>query len=479
MKMNAVMEIAAPSSKPVASNSGALRILLLAAALLVVTASSGTGATTSTTNLHHLRHRAVPPPPPDDADGGVPPSDEPDTASDGLRSNRDALGNALLRLYRARNINGETLRQPGTPQNLALEWVAGSANFASLSDARRAQRFVLAAFYYSTYKQPNLFYHDDDGGGDGAPDGVLGWTSAANWMAPDGDECDWEGIACDDGGAVTEVSLPGHNLSGELPVELAFLSETLRIVDLSSNQIYVNGDDDNAERTPFRHLDRVTSLIMDDNFVLCSRGLPAGIGEMTSLRKLDFSYNLLQGPIDGTAFENLGQLQHFEVEANYLSGGLPIELLLLPNLTYLYIRRNNLDLDLAEIFANGTLPSLFAFWVDNNNVVGPIPPSIATKTGLASLSIADSSLGGLIPVEMGQLQGLRRVWLYRNQLTGQVPAEVGDLQRLEVFEVHDNDLTGTMPPGVCEAVRSSQYSFKALTADCAEVLCEDCCTACY
>jgi len=169
------------------------------------------------------------------------------------------------------------------------------------------------------------------------------------------------------------------------------------------------------------------------------------------------------------------------VEANYLSGELPDELLHLDSLIYLYVRRNQLDVYLPEVLADDTLPSIFSLWLDSNNVVGPIPPSIASKSDLASLSIATANLAGPLPSELGLLEGLRRIWMYENQLTGSIPSQLSQLTRLEVLELHGNLLTGEMPSEVCNTIQTSAYTKRSLSADCNEIICPEgsCCTQCY
>lgn len=119
-------------------------------------------------------------------------------------------------------------------------------------------------------------------------------------------------------------------------------------------------------------------------------------------------------------------------------------------------------------------------WLDGNDIFGTIPTQIGLMTGLASVSIANSTLTGTIPTEMGNLHQLERLWLFDNQLTGSIPFTLNNLPKLEVVEFHDNQLKGTMPKGICSAVDKSDYKFKSLTSDClSKVTCSDCCTKCY
>jgi Leucine-rich repeat (LRR) protein len=172
-------------------------------------------------------------------------------------------------------------------------------------------------------------------------------------------------------------------------------------------------------------------------------------------------------------------LQHLEIESNYLSGPIPASVGLLPDLIYLYARRNIFEIHLPSMLANNTYPSLFSLWLDNNDVSGSIPTTVGLVKDLASFSITNAALTGSIPTEFGNLVGLKRVWLYNNQLSGGLPTQLENLKELQVFEIHENDVVGTIPASICSSVQASDYQFKALTVDCEEITCTGCCTQCY
>jgi Leucine-rich repeat (LRR) protein len=105
---------------------------------------------------------------------------------------------------------------------------------------------------------------------------------------------------------------------------------------------------------------------------------------------------------------------------------------------------------------------------------------IGLLTGLASVSITNSTIDGPIPTEIGNLSKLRRLWLYNNELTGVIPTQLATLSLLEVFEVHNNDVGGTMPNGICLSIEAATYQYKSLTSDCkSQVRCDNCCTECF
>jgi len=274
---------------------------------------------------------------------------------------------------------------------------------------------------------------------------------------------------------VSSLLLRQHQLSGTLPLEMAFL-ESLVDLDLTSNFIYVDGE---ASVTPFTTLTQLQSLEMEDNYVVTiNSGVPPSVANMTSLQKLVMSYNILQGPLDGALFGKLSQLTHLEAESNFITGDFPSTIVQNPNLLYIYMRRNLMTIHLPTLLGVDTLSSIFAVWLDTNIVQGGIPTTIGNHTALASISITNASLTGTLPSELGELTGLRRVWLYTNQLQGSIPQTLAQNTNLEVLELYQNRLTGTMPAGVCTTIKNSNYEFKVLSADCSSVTCTDCCTQC-
>jgi hypothetical protein len=352
---------------------------------------------------------------------------------------------------------------PQSAQSKALTWVSGSKTYPNMVRVERIQRYVLAVFYYSTFMQPHEFLTQP-----------TGWSSSDKWLTQQS-ECIWEGIVCNPNGNVASILLSDHYLSGSLPMELSILRAHLTTIDLAKNDIIMQG----AANDVFGFLYKLENLVLDDNYMVTTTGLPESFGNMVALEKLSISYNLLQGQIDGAVIAKMQSLSHLEIESNYLSGSLPVQLGQLKNLLYLYARRNDLTMDLTDLMASGNLKSIFALWLDSNNISGRIPTSIGLLTDLASLSITTSTLSGAIPTEMARLTKLQRLWLYDNRLSGRIPLEFSALTNLEVVELYQNNLTGVMPPMVCQAVKTAAYELKTLSADCSEVQCDDCCTRCY
>ena len=91
---------------------------------------------------------------------------------------------------------------------------------------------------------------------------------------------------------------------------------------------------------------------------------------------------------------------------------------------------------------NGTVTNIN---LSSNNLVGTLPASIGTLTGLLSLNLHTNQLSGPVPESLGNLTNLLRLHLYENQFTGTLPSTLGYLTHLEELNVHYNLLTGSIP----------------------------------
>lgn len=119
----------------------------------------------------------------------------------------------LIDLLSSVSLDGGTaLLTPSTPQNSALNWLAGNTNLGTYTNEKKIQRFVLATLYYST-------------NGDA-------WHNNTGWLT-DLDECTgWSNNAydepfCSSDGAVLELAILENNLNGKIPEDIGLLSNSL------------------------------------------------------------------------------------------------------------------------------------------------------------------------------------------------------------------------------------------------------------
>eukprot|EP00904_Undaria_pinnatifida_P003328 jgi/Undpi1/12997/HiC_scaffold_7.g02661.m1 len=83
--------------------------------------------------------------------------------------------------------------------------------------------------------------------------------------------------------------------------------------------------------------------------------------------------------------------------------------------------------------------------LDDNNLVGEIPPEIGSIPVLAFLGLDSNSLTGIIPPELGRANKLAELYLNDNNLEGPIPPEIGNLSRLSDLDLSGNSLSELKP----------------------------------
>lgn len=141
-----------------------------------------------------------------------------------------------------------------------------------------------------------------------------------------------------------------------------------------------------------------------------------------------------------TAFKH----QHvLEVENNNLLGRIPPSLGQLCFLQKLSLSFNPLGGCIPD--AIGSLSRLRELYLIDNQLTGNIPAALGRLSSLQVLRLDANLLTGAIPVELGNLSSLQELWLDRNQLTGTIPDAFGNLTNLVALDIYHNQLTGPIP----------------------------------
>ncbi|MGN6491921.1 MAG: T9SS type A sorting domain-containing protein [Agriterribacter sp.] len=171
-----------------------------------------------------------------------------------------------------------------------------------------------------------------------------GWTQKWNRSQP---VSTWFGVTVTSG-RVTALILPNNNLTGKLLSGTVAKLTGLKVLQLQNNQI---GD-----------------------------GLPGGIGSLTSLELLDLSFNNLSGNILSSFFNNLPNLQKFNVAHNNLSGWIPANISNSTALTEINLSNNGFSNKIPTSI--NSLTNLTKFLVANNQLIGPMPTGILCSSSV-------------------------------------------------------------------------------------------------
>ena len=270
--------------------------------------------------------------------------------------------------------------------------------------------------------------------------GGANWTNRTNWRsnAPIGQ---WHGVTTDDGGRVTQLLLRENNLNGPIPAAVGNLTGLVRL-DFQGNQL--------------------------------SRSIPGSLGNLSNLEQLRLYDNQLSGSVP-TWLGNLSNLQWLNLRTNGFTGGIPAELGRLSNLTYLNLGANDLTGTIPSDLGNlsnlqwlilhtngftdgipaelGRLSNLTYLNLGANDLTGIIPAELSSLRGLERLDLGNNELMGTIPTELGNLSKLQQLSLSRNQLSESIPTSLGNLSQLERLWLYDNRLTGEIPASLANLTK--------------------------
>ena len=312
-----------------------------------------------------------------------------------------------------------------------------------------------------------------------ATDGA-NWTNNTNWLTSRALST-WYGVTTDSQGRITELNLTRNQLKGELPTELANLTN-LEVLALGGNQmpgtvpawlsslanlqeLYLWDNKLTGEiPTELGNLTNLTILVLSENQL--TGPIPSELGSLTNLTILVLYKNQLIGEIP-RELSNLTNLTILALYENQLIGEIPADLSNLSNLTELYLHENQLTGEISAELGNltnleiltlggnqltgeipselGNLSNLEWLWLDFNQLTGEIPTELGNLTNLTDLDLSSNQLTGDIPADLGSLSNLTELYLHENQLTGEIPPELSNLTKLERLYLSQNMLTGCVP----------------------------------
>ncbi|KAK9040138.1 hypothetical protein V6N11_015315 [Hibiscus sabdariffa] len=178
--------------------------------------------------------------------------------------------------------------------------------------------------------------------------------------------------------------------------------------------------------------------------------IPSALVSITSLKKIDLSYNKLSGSIASTIF-NVSSLQIIDLSFNRLDGNLPTDLINhLPDLKELYLSRNQLYGQIPGSLFN--CRQLEVLSLSSNNFIGNIPINLGNLTILNHLDLSSNILEGHIPSSICNCTSLEAINFRENNFEGALPSDIGlFLPNLLELQLRENELRGTIPSSISNA----------------------------
>ncbi|KAK3016479.1 hypothetical protein RJ639_007728 [Escallonia herrerae] len=338
------------------------------------------------------------------------------------------------------------------------------------------------------------------------PPALSHWASSANSTA----HCSWPEITCSGNSVtgltlsninittqipplicnlnnLTLLDLSYNYIPGPFPTVL-YNCTHLQYIDISQNY-FVGFIPDDIDRLPpvlsylnlgynnftgnvppaITGLRQLSQLYLEHN--LFNGSFPAELGNLTNLEVLQVGFNEFSPPatippsftqlkkltqlsmpaanlIGGISEDlaNLAGMEFLDLSENGLTGNIPSGLLLLKNLTEVYLYKNYLVGDIPQSIE---ALNLIVIDLSENNLTGKIPDGFGNLTRLSRLSLFFNQLSGEIPVGMGKLPSLTDIRLFNNNLSGELPLDFGRFSMLESFQVSSNGFVGALPEDLC------------------------------
>ncbi len=147
----------------------------------------------------------------------------------------------------------------------------------------------------------------------------------------------------------------------------------------------------------------------------------------------------------GVGCNGSGEVVNLYLNNNNLVGNIPPEIGCFTALRQLRLNDNVLTGGIpSEI---GDLSNLIQLYLQNNtNLGGSIPPEIGNLTSMGIMFIDHCGLTGSIPIEIGNLTIMTQLKLQYNNLTGPIPNEISNITSLTILLLNNNHLSGLLPP---------------------------------
>ncbi|KAJ0251585.1 RIC7 [Hirschfeldia incana] len=215
--------------------------------------------------------------------------------------------------------------------------------------------------------------------------------------------------------------LTGNGFHGSIPNRISGLA-TLQEITLSRNSF----------TGAFPITSRLKNLkVLDFSHNSFTGNVPETIGDSTELLKLDLSYNAFSGEIPH-GVGKLGKLEFLDLSYNRFGNhGVPLFLAEMTSLKEVYLSGNLLGGRIpGEIWKS--LEGISGIGFSRMGLRGNIPASMGSclKKSLWYLALDNNNLDGRIPLEFGLLESVGEINLENNNLTGEAPFSDGFRERV-------------------------------------------------
>ncbi|XP_058216921.1 receptor-like protein 34 [Rhododendron vialii] len=267
--------------------------------------------------------------------------------------------------------------------------------------------------------------------------------------------------------SLQQLYLSFNNFNGTIQLESIHRLQNLTHLDFSYNSLSVNASISNSSLSTFPQLQTL-------QLASCKMQKFPPLMNQSQLFHLDLSDNQISGVIPNWiwnlahGFPTTKFVGYLNLSGNFLlHGEIPIPP---ESANYVDYSRNNFSSSLSADIGKAIAAANF-FFISDNMLSGPIPPSICNGSSLQILDLSNNRLTGNIPhclidtvtTTLGVLNlqnnnltgnitgtfpkgcGLRTLDLNGNLFEGQVPKSLANCADMEVLNLGTNNMNGNFP----------------------------------
>ncbi|XP_060671968.1 receptor-like protein EIX2 [Ziziphus jujuba] len=169
----------------------------------------------------------------------------------------------------------------------------------------------------------------------------------------------------------------------------------------------------------------------------------------TEFHIMNASNNQISGRIPNLSILKWGDIHEVDFSSNRLEGAIPMFLF---KVTGLYLSRNKFS-NLNYLCDVKGLANMVFLDISFNQLSGTLPDCWSSLYSLAVLNLAHNyNLSGKLPTSIGTLLSIQALHLGNNNFTGGLPSSWKNCSRLVAFDVGENNLLGPIPSWIGESL---------------------------